>query len=317
LDAVTGSLLWRHLMDNGKTHSLATASGAVIAADGYNGVEPSGFIGGVYALDPGTGKLLWNAKAPLSAGLAVAGDVVYVATAIKDDLTGGVTALSTGTGELLWTFDLPTTVDIPGGLTVADGVVYTVTSHGEIFALSAESGETIWQAADPAITFATSPQVANGVIYVTSGHNKPDNSNPVLYALKASTGHELWQLPLGTALDAFCVTDKAGVVFATVIRDMTSTRLGASEVSAVNAATGRQLWQVPVAGTVYSMTSSPGIAVYTGSSNGVLDAWQADTGNHLWSYRGAGAIGSYILVQDSVAYFGGTDKRIYAVSARS
>jgi outer membrane protein assembly factor BamB len=318
LDALTGRPLWRHLMDNGKTHSLATASGAVIAADGYNGVEPTYFVGGVYALDPETGKLLWSVKDLFTAAVAVAGDVVYAGVAIRDDLTGGVTALSAGTGELLWTFDFPPTVDANGGLSVADGVVYATTARGEIFALSPSSGDVLWRVANPAITFSTFPEVANGVVFVTSGHDKQDGSSPVQYAVDARTGHVLWQHPLGTASSAFCVTDTHGVVFAAVIRDLTSTRPGASEVYALNAVSGQQLWQIPVTGAIYAMSSSPGNnVVYTGNNSGVLDAWQADTGNHLWSYRAGGAFSSDILFQDGIAYFGGTDQRIYAVAVHA
>ena len=92
-DALTGRLLWRHLIDTGKTYYLATAGGLVIAASGYNGVTASGFNGGVYALDSRTGTLRWTAVGPFVVGLGTAGDTVYAGTAIKDNLTGGLTAL--------------------------------------------------------------------------------------------------------------------------------------------------------------------------------------------------------------------------------
>ena len=132
-----------------------------------------------------------------------------------------MTALSTGTGELLWTFDFPTEVDINGGLKVANGVVYTSTTHGEIFAIRASTGEQLWRVSDPAVTFATSaPEVANGVVFVTSGHGKQDNGNHVLYAFEAGTGRALWQHSLGAALASFASTDSAGVVFAVTVRDL-------------------------------------------------------------------------------------------------
>jgi outer membrane protein assembly factor BamB len=201
---------------------------------------------------------------------------------------------------------------------VADGVVYATTAHGEIFALSPSTGDVLWQVGNPAITFLATPEVANGVVFATSGRNKQDTSNPVQYAVDARTGHVRWQHPLGTAPSAFCVTDTHGVVFAAVIRDLTSTRPGTSEVYALNAVSGQQLWQIPVTGAIYAMASSPGNnVVYTGNNTGVLDAWQADTGNHLWSYRAGGAFSSDIFIQDGIAYFGGADQRIYAVAVHS
>jgi outer membrane protein assembly factor BamB len=317
LDALTGRLLWRHLMDGskGKTSFLAAASGVVVAANGYNGVEPSGYNGGVYGLDAKTGKLLWNVEDPFTGGLAVAGPVAYVATAIRDDVTGGVTALDTGTGEVLWTFDFPATVDIDGSPVVAKGVVYVTSTLGEVFAINATTGEQIWRFADPAVTFGSAPQVANGVVFAISSHDKNDNANPVLYGIGAGTGRVLWQRPLGAALQSFCGNDGSGVVFAVTVRELNSTSPGASLLTAVNAVNGQQLWQAPVAGSVYEVTPTPSTnVVYTGSKTGVLDAWQADTGNHVWSYQAGGSVDSLVWVQDGVAYFGSTNKRIYAVT---
>jgi outer membrane protein assembly factor BamB len=316
LHALTGRLLWRHLMDSGQTYYLAKADGLVIAANGYNGVTSAGYNGGVYALDPGTGKLQWLTVAPFAVGLAAAGDTVYAGTAIKSNITGGVTALSTGTGEVLWTYDNPTSVDVDGGLAVAGGVVYATTSHGEIYALNAKTGNVLWRDADQAITFATGLLVVDDVIYACSAHDKQDNANPVLYALQARTGHKLWQHPLGASPYSAAFDVGAGLVFAGVIRGLNSSKPGAGELLALNAATGRPLWNVPVTGAIFSVTAGPGNVLYTGDTHGVLDAWQANTGNHLWSYRSAGTPLSGITVDGGVAYFSGTDRRVYAVAAR-
>jgi eukaryotic-like serine/threonine-protein kinase len=217
---------------------------------------------------------------------------------------------------LLWTFDFPVPVDIQLGVAVADGVVYTTTTHGEIYALSAGTGITLWQASDPAITFKTAPVVANGIVYASSSHDTQDNSNPVLYALNARTGHVLWQHPLGTGLVGFAATGGADLLFAGLNRDNTANSQGAGDLIALNAVTGQQLWQVPMAGALYEITPTAGNVVYTGTANGVLDAWQADTGNHLWGYRASGAVNSLVQINDGIAYFGCTDRRVYAVAAQ-
>ena len=320
LDALTGRLLWRHLMSpaTAKTQYLAPASRVVIAANGYTGVAPNGYYGGAYGLDRGTGKLLWSTQAPYVAGLAVAGDVAYAGAAIKEPETGGVTALYTGTGEVLWTFDFPTPVDANGGVTVADGVVYANTSKGEIFALGAASGTMLWRFADPSATFDNIILVTDGVLYTSSARNKTDNAYPVLYALQTGTGRVLWQHPLGATPYSYsgALATGGGLIFALVLREPpSSSSPGVGVLSALNAATGQLLWQVRVAGGVSSIAENPGSAVYTANSHGVIDAWQADTGNHLWSYRAAGPFASYsyITVTGGVAYFGCTDNRVYAV----
>jgi len=316
LDALTGRLLWRHLMSVGKTYYLVEADGLVIASNGYNGVTATGYNGGVYALGNGTGKLQWLTATPIGVGLAAAGNTVYIGAAIKNAFTGGVTALNAGTGEVLWTYDNPSRVDVDGGIAVADGVVYANTSHGEIYALHGDNGNVLWQVANPAINFASGLLVADGVVYVCSRHGKQGNVTPILYALQARTGHQLWQRPLGTSPYTAAFDVGAGLVFAGVTRDLVSVNPGASELLAVNAATGQQLWNVPVTGGIYSAVAGPSNVVYTSNSHGMLDAWQADTGNHLWSYHGVAAVYSGITLNGGVAYFGGADRRVYAVAAR-
>jgi outer membrane protein assembly factor BamB len=320
-DALTGRPLWHHQMSHGDTGvlDLALANGAVIASNGYNGVAPAYYYGGVYALDPGTGKLLWSADAPYVIGLDVVGDVVYAGTAIKDVFTYGVTALSTRTGELLWTVNFPENADYAGGLAVADGVVYATTSLGEIFAFDASSGGQIWRSAYPAVAFRTAPGVANGILYASSSTStaKQSKTNLVLYALRARTGGELWRRPLGAGLYSLTVQDGAGLVFASVFRERGSSSPDAGELLALNAATGQPLWQAPVAGGATSATSVPGNVLYTGSGTGELRAWQADTGNRLWSYRATGTVNTDIQLNGGIAYFGTTGRRVYAIATGS
>jgi outer membrane protein assembly factor BamB len=318
LDALTGKLLWRHLMDSGQTYYLAPAGDVVVAANGYNGVEPTGFIGGVYGLDAATGKLLWNTEAQYADGLATSGGAVYAATAIKSNTTGGLTALSTTTGDVLWTFDFPTSVDVQTGVVASGGMVFTTTTRGEIWALSADTGTVVWHESDSAITFKSAPQVAGGVLYASTGHDTQDNGNPGVYAIEAHTGHVLWQHSVGAGFNAFIGTNGVDDQIFVALNHAAATKIvGTSALIALNADTGQQLWQVPMNTLLYEVTPTTGNVVYTGSTNGLLDAWQAGTGNHLWSYRAPGAVNSIVAVNDGIAYFGGSGRRVHAVVARS
>jgi outer membrane protein assembly factor BamB len=314
LDALTGRPLWHHLMDVGQTYFLALANGAVIAADGYNGVAPSHYIGGVYGLDAGTGKLLWSIDALDIIGLDAAGDVAYVGDGLKEELTGGVTAVSARTGDLLWTFEFPELVDADSGLVQSGGVVYVTTALGEIFALDASTGRQLWRYSDPAVAFGNTPVVADSIVYASNNRTKRSSANPVLYAVQAGTGHGLWQQPLGTALSSFVAGVQAGLVFVGVIREASPSSPGASELFALNAATGQPLWQIPVTGDGWSATPGSGNVIYTGNGIGVLDAWQVTTGNHLWSYRAAGSLSGNIAVAGGIAYAGSSNGRVYAVA---
>jgi outer membrane protein assembly factor BamB len=246
-------------------------------------------------------------------GLDLAGDVVYAGTAIKDIYTYGVTALSTRTGELLWTVNFPENADYAGGVTVASGVVYATSSLGEVFAFDAANGNQLWRFADPAATIRTPPQVQHGIVYASSNYDKQSKASPVLYALHARTGRELWRHPLGAARNTGVAADGSGRVFATIIREFGSPRPDAGDLLAVKDSTGQPLWRVPVAGGVNTLAPVPGNVIYTGSGIGEFNAWQADTGKQLWNYRAAAAING-IEVDGGIAYFGSKDKRVYAVA---
>jgi outer membrane protein assembly factor BamB len=314
LDALTGKPLWHHLMDKGQTYFLALANGAVIAADGYNGVAPTYYVGGVYALDAGTGKLLWSTDAVDVIGLDAAGDVAYVGNGLKNPLTGGVTAVSARTGELLWTFNFPEPIEPDSGLVQSGGVVYVTTGLGEIFALDASTGGQLWRYNDSAIAFTTPPAVADGIVYASNSQNRRSSASPVLYAIRAGTGQVLWQRPLGTGLSSFIAGFAAGLVFVGVVHAENASSPAASELFALNAATGQPLWQIPVTGGEWSATPGSGNMIYTGNNVGVVDAWQVTTGNHLWSYRAAGALNGNIAVAGGIAYVGSSNHRVYAVT---
>jgi len=106
----------------------------------------------------------------------------------------------------------------------------------------------------------------------------------------------------------------AGLVFVGVVRADNAASPAASELCALNAATGQPLWQIPVTGAAWSATPGAGNAIYTGNNAGVLDAWQVTTGNHLWSYRAAGALDGNIAVAGGIAYVGSSNHRVYAVT---
>lgn len=103
----------------------------------------------VYALDRGTGRLLWAQRYHQMDGgpngLAVAGSMVFGGTATSEF------ALDVATGRQIWRRKLTTTKQpITIAPLVADGVVYTSTTgeapggRGTIYALSARDGKLLW-----------------------------------------------------------------------------------------------------------------------------------------------------------------------------
>ena len=110
-----------------------------------------------------------------------------------------------------------------------------------------------------------SPLASGGVLFVCS-----DDTPQILYAIHAATGDELWQKPLDAADDASWLAVSDGALF------LGDTRSGQNGyLAARNAASGVQLWKAPVSGGVFPVATAGGV-VYSGSNNGVLDAWRGE-----------------------------------------
>jgi serine/threonine protein kinase/outer membrane protein assembly factor BamB len=304
LDAVTGRQRWRRTTTRQFNDQLAATQNAVFIADGSDG--------GAYALDAATGRQLWNQPTSGVLGLAVAGGLVYLGTAVKSDTTGGVSALAADGGGLQWTEEFGGVANTNGGLGMSGNAVYATTAGGEVLAYRASDGTRLWRIGNKNVQFGAAPIVTGaGRVYVSSS-----NSVPVVYAVQSGTGHAIWEHPLGTAQFPAYLTLAAGVVFAAVTRDDRLKGPAAGDLIALNAANGRQLWKTGVAGAVGLGPAVANGIVYTGSNNGVLDAWQAATGRYLWGYHAGDTIGTYVAAADGAVYFGTSDGHVYAVAAQ-
>jgi polyvinyl alcohol dehydrogenase (cytochrome) len=136
LDARTGEYLWSRLVGPGSDPGgiqwgTAYDGNRIYAAIGHNTGEaytlPSGEVvtGGSWAaLDPSTGRILWQTPDPQSApdiaALTVANGVVYAGSLAR---TGDqMYALDAGTGKILWRF--ASGGSVVDGPAVVDGTVY-------------------------------------------------------------------------------------------------------------------------------------------------------------------------------------------------
>ena len=137
----------------------------------------------VYALDSGTGTLLWSypTGGPVASSPAVVGGVVYVGS-----YDGNVYALNATSGVALWSYPAGGGYpDYPeSSPAIADGVVYIGSTDNNVYALNASTGAKLWSYTTGGIV-DSSPAVANGVVYVGSWDRN-------VYALNASTGALLW-----------------------------------------------------------------------------------------------------------------------------
>lgn len=147
------------------------------------------------ALSAATGHLSW-AKSGLFGPIAAAGRQVYATGLGTHEGAGSydytVTAMSTKTGAPAWSyryakFQVPSDVAVSGGIVVggAGGSIY----GSDVYALSAASGQPLWQYADHDGNVA-----ADGRGFVTDGRTLVyASSQSHLVALNLATGHKIWQ----------------------------------------------------------------------------------------------------------------------------
>ena len=95
----------------------------------YTGTEDGGF----YALDAGTGALVWNRE---GAGPVLASPLVDDGVLYAESSDGNLTALDAVTGEELWKFQKGYFDGVPS-YRVDGGVVYVGSLDGNIYAFAA------------------------------------------------------------------------------------------------------------------------------------------------------------------------------------
>jgi outer membrane protein assembly factor BamB len=241
LDAITGNLLWKV-----KTGRCITSSPAIIGETAYIG-DYDGFI---YALNIQDGKHLWQTKVssnPLQSSIAATKGLVYGGA---EDLV----ALEGRTGKIVWRvgFTLPSadprrgsSPRMYGSPAVVEGVVYLTTSglvlgfgvdYEELVAVDAATGKNLWIRKGRGIE--GSAAVSEGIVYVAS-HDFH------LYAIRATTGEDLWNVSTGPRQPALTKINSTPVVDAGVVyvrpRD-------SGNVSAFDAKSGKPLKSLALAG---------------------------------------------------------------------
>lgn len=187
LDARSGAIRWR-FHENGTgwpTQSAPTVQGnTVYITQGTTNI--------IYALDVQTGAKIWSHDAGdrLISTPLVTGQNVIIGT-----WNGLVLALDASTGAQVWRYNVNSALapgspqdGIAGSPAAALGMVFIGTYSGNVLALDAATGQLRWERAI-ASPVQSVPVVAGGTLYVGGGQNT--------YALSASDGTPLWNLPLG------------------------------------------------------------------------------------------------------------------------
>ena len=225
----TGAILWSSSVDVQPLFSSPTVAGDTVYVKGDNFADQTL----LFALDAATGATRWQTNLGnfSQSTPAVADGRVFLGGGNEEKLF----ALDAATGAIAWSVQLPTIAHATP--VVADGVVYF--NAGDLYAFDAATGGIRWtrkagtQFGSP-LQFAQ-PAVANGIVYASEAFF---GANPLLHALNATTGADVWRL--AGALSPPAVAN--GVAY-----------VNATRLLALNASTGAVLWTGPALATAFTL----------------------------------------------------------------
>jgi len=185
-------------------------------------------------------------------------------------------------GTVKWTFQ--TEAAIWGSPTVQDGTVYIGSDDGNLYALSASSGDVKWKFAAGGIVRSTPVLAGDGRAYISS-------DDGFVYAVDSLTGAQAWRSDIGNVTAVRDVSGNADPTFdyvqssPVVVENRLYVGSADGNVYALDAGTGEILWKFETGAKVRATPAVADGVVYIGSWSGVFHALDAETGQPRWSYE--------------------------------
>jgi len=235
-----------------------------------------------------------------------------------------------------WQIKISSTWLMPPILT--DGMLYTGSGDGTLYALNAETGEQVWsvggfgqlemtgaiaddriiaggysklvkalnrKTGDELWTYTTehviqgSPLIIDKRVYIATDHT--------VYALDLESGQLVWKVPTGTE-DAFMGAPAYddGVIYTT----------GGKLLLALDAQTGKEIWRVKK-DEIFLGLAVANQLVYVGNWDQNFYAFDQSTGEERWSFKGGNIFWSAPAVDGNTVYAGNIDKHLYSLNAQT
>jgi eukaryotic-like serine/threonine-protein kinase len=237
--------------------------------------------------------------------------------------------------QIKWQSKISTTWLIPP--LVTNGILYTGSGDGSLYALNAETGEEIWS--EGGFGQLESTGAIAGDVIVTGGYSqlvkalnrktgadvwsfKTDYlvqgapliiaervyiaTDRMVYALDLRSGQLLWKAATGTE-EAFmgAPASDGGVIYTT----------GGKLLLALDAETGKERWRVEKNDIFLSLAVANGL-IYVGNWDHHLYAFNQSTGEERWNFEGSAVFWSAPAVDENTVYAGNEDQ-MYALHAES
>jgi outer membrane protein assembly factor BamB len=206
LDAKTGRQKWRFQADDQVNTSAAYWKGRIfIASDG----------GTLYALNAGSGKLIWSAQSNSTFGSRefwYASPTVAYGRIYIGNTDGTMYVFGAKSGKLLWARPLGSY--IYGAAAVYRRKVFVGTYDGKFYALDAATGDTRWEI-DAQGAVHAAPTVVDGLVYYavcsscgSEAQRAVAQGPDATHAVRASDGTRVWRFRDGKYANPVVVDEK-------------------------------------------------------------------------------------------------------------
>lgn len=192
------SIIWEH-STKGVVHEPIVTRGQILVGTS---------AGKVISISARTGERewAWTTDEAVKAPPSVNDDLVFVRS------SGGIHALDINTGEVQWTHEYGAETSSPPAVlgpapSYSEGVLYIVTTSGELKAYAGSGGEEQWTTSLPEAISAT-PAIGGGLLFATS-------ESGVVYGIHRDNGETVWRQKLeeelaGSAIPV--ITDNSLIV---------------------------------------------------------------------------------------------------------
>ena len=240
------ALAWTASIGEGSTDTRRLNAGPVMAGGRVFTMDTGGDI---RAFDAKTGRVEWQARITLpkrNSNAAFGGGVSAVDGRVFATTGYGIAAaFDSATGKELWRKSLGE--PLRGAPSVYGNRVYVLTIDNQLFALNAETGETLWNVSGTVevagLLGAAAPAVAQDTVVVGF-------SSGELNALRAENGRTVWSDALArtgrsTAMAALSDIDASPVID----RGRVFAIGHGGRMAALELATGQRVWERNFAGT--------------------------------------------------------------------
>ena len=267
--------------------------------------------GKLYAVDTKLHGAVWQrwTRRCTAATPAIAHHIVFMTflnkppcNAERSGLDGETIAMDADTGKVRWRVRMGPTESSP---LVVGKLVYVGDWRGKVYALSTQTGRTVW-------SYQTGDKVKDGMAYA-GGKVYFGSYDHHVYALNARTGKLVWKTAAQARLGA------SGTFYSTPAVAYDRVYIGStdSKVYSFGASSGKLRWSHGTGGYVYGSPAVWNKRVYVGSYDHYFYCFDAATGDVRWRLKANAPISGSAVVINGVVYFSSFKGRTYAADART